>query len=145
MSTQKSILDALETALENVSGVNKVTQDFDVWNMSDPQDYSTLFINGKKPEVERLAYLHPTSDDMLATMEIIIEGNIYSQVGSETAVILDTLMVNVEKAIINNSALNNLVVDIYLGSDEFVSSVNDSYGLFSATYVVEYYYNHLSP
>lgn len=145
MSTQKSILDAIETALTAISGVNKVTQSFDVWNQADPQDYSTLYIHGKKPEVERMAYQHPTSDDMVATMEVIIEGSTYSLYESEIASVLDTLMINVEKAIIGSTAISDLVIDITLDSDEFVSSVVDRYGLFSATYVVEYYYNHLSP
>lgn len=146
MSTnQKQILDAIETALESVSGVNKVTQDFDAWNKADPQDYSTLYIHGKKPEVERLAYSHPTSDDMRAMMDVIIEGNIYERYESDTAATLDLLMKNVETAIIGSSTLDSLVVDITLSEDEFVSSVADRYGLFSATYVVEYYYNHLSP
>ena len=145
MSTQKDILDALQTALEAVEGVNKVTQDIDVWNKSDPQDYNTLFINPKKPEVERFAYLHDTSDDMQATLEISIEGNTYSQYESEIATVLDTLMINVEKAIVSNNNLNNLVIDIVLDNDEFISSVDDRYGIFSAMYIVEYLYNHNSP
>jgi len=145
MSTQKDILDALQTALEAVAGVNKVTQDIDVWNKSDPQDYNTLFINPKKTEVERIAYLHDTSDDMQATLEISIEGNTYSQYESEIASVLDTLMINVEKAIVSNNNLNNLVIDIVLDNDEFISSVDDRYGIFSAMYIVEYLYNHNSP
>ena len=145
MSTQKDILDALQTALEEVEGVNKVTQDIDVWNKSDPQDYNTLFINPKKPEVERFAYLHETSDDMQATLEISIEGNTYSQYESEIASVLDGLMINVEKAIIDNNNLNNLVIDIVLDNDEFISSIDDRYGIFSAMYIVEYLYNHNSP
>ena len=145
MSTQKDILDALQTALEAVEGVNKVTQDIDVWNKSDPQDYNTLFINPKKTEVERFSYLHDTSDDMQATLEISIEGNTYSQYESEIATVLDTLMINVEKAIIENNNLNNLVIDIVLDNDEFISSVDDRYGIFSAMYIVEFLYNHNSP
>jgi len=145
MSTQKSILDAIETALEGITGVNKVTQQFEVWNQADPQDYSTLYIHAKKPEAERIAYLHPTSDDMMATMDVIVEGSTYSQYESQIASVLDTLMVNVEKAIIGSTTVNDLVIDITLNEDEFMSSVSERYGLFSATYVVEYYYNHNSP
>ena len=47
-----------------------------------------------------------------------------------------------KKAIIGSTTVNDLVIDITLNEDEFMSSVSERYGLFSATYVVEYYYNH---
>lgn len=143
MSTQKDITDAMITALGGVTGVNLVTKDINAWNQSDPQSYSTLFISPKKAEGDQVFFRHPTSDDMYATLEITIEGDIRDQYKTTVEASIDTLMKNVEIAINSNAALNALVVDIFLESDEFIGV--DEYGLFTAVYIADYYYNHLSP
>ena len=145
MSRQRDIVNALITALQGVSGVNKVTQDFKAWSTADPQSLSTLYVNPKKPEVDRMAFLHPTSEDMMANMEIIIEGTVYSQYETDVFEKLDLLMKNVEIAIVTDSSLDGLTIDIYLESDEYVTDVQERFGIFTATYVVGYCYNHLSP
>jgi len=145
MSKQRQIIDALITPLEAITGVNLVTEDLAVWNNGDPNSYNMLLISPSKPEVERFAFIHPTSEDMHGVLEITIEGTTYSQYASDTKTVLDALMVSVEKAIVGSATLNALVIDIMLQNDEYVFDISDNYGLFSAVYTVEYLYNHLAP
>jgi len=143
MSTQKSIYDAMITALTAVTGVNKVTQDARAWGQADPMSMNVLYLIPKKPENDQQFFRHPSSPDMSARLEIIIDGQVREVYDTATAATLDTLMKNVEIAINNNVALNALVNDIYLESDEFIRE--DNQGLFSAVYIAEYFYNHASP
>ena len=145
MSKQRSIIDALITALGTITGVNLVTEELEVWNNGDPSNYNMILIAPNKPEVERFSFLHPTSEDMAGTMDITIEGNTYSQYKEDTKKVIDDLMVSVEKEIVTNTALNAYVVDIVLNQDEYVYDISDNFGLFSAVYTVEYLYNHLAP
>lgn len=145
MSAQKNILDAMETALATVAGVNLVTQDLTAWSNVNTGDYSAIFINPRKPTVERLAYLHPTSFDMSARMEVIIEGTCTADYPEDIPAKLDTLMADVEKKLTGDSTVQSLVVDIQLESDEFISDEIGLFGIFSAVYSVDYFYNHLAP
>ena len=145
MSKQKQIVDAMITALSGISSVNKVTQDMTEYSQSDDQDYNVVFVNPKRPEVDRFAYLHPTSDDMMARMEVIVEGNVWDEYADDIDAQLDQLSADVETALTGDSALSGLTIEVVLSEDDYTTSVDDRYGIFSATYVVEYLYNHLSP
>ncbi len=143
MSTQKSIIDAMITALESVTGVNKVTKDVKVWNQADPMSYSTIYITMKKEEGDQVFFRHPTSEDMHAELEIIIEGQVMEKYETDVETAIDTLVKNVEIAINSDSDLDDLLIDIFCEDDEYIKV--DNYGLFSAIYRADYYYNHLSP
>lgn len=145
MSAYKDVIDHMVTALQGISGIGLVTTDLDAWNQKNPEDYPCLFVAPEKPEVERLAFLHPTSPDMLARMNVTIEGNVYSEYESDIAEKLETLMAESEKALVSNATLAGATTEVVLLSDESLWSVQDRYGLFSATYEVEYFYNHLAP
>lgn len=145
MSAYKDVIDHMVTALQGISGIGLVTTDLDAWNQKNPEDYPCLFVAPEKPEVERLAFLHPTSPDMLARMNVTIEGNVYSEYESDIAEKLETLMAESEKVLVSNATLAGATTEVVLLSDESLWSVQDRYGLFSATYEVEYFYNHLAP
>jgi len=143
MSKQKSIIDAMITALESVEGVNKVTKDVKVWNQADPMAYSTIYISLKKVDGDQVFFKHATADDMHAELEITIQGDIREKLESSVEESIDTLLKNVEIAINSSSTIDGLLVDVYCQSDEYIKV--DNFGLFSATYCADYYYNHLSP
>ena len=143
MSTQKSIMDALITALTAVTGVNKVTKDVQVWNQADPMSYSTIYLSMKKNEGDQVFFRSETSPDMAAQLEITIQGDIREVYESSVESSIDTLLKNVEIAINGSATVNALVTDIYCESDEYIKV--DNYGLFSAVYIADYYYNHKTP
>jgi hypothetical protein len=143
MSKQKDIIDAIITALESVTGVNKVTKDVAVWNQADPMSYSTLYISLKKEEGDQVYFRHPTADDMHAELEITIQGDVREKLESGVETAIDTLLKNVEIAINGSSAIDNLLIDIYCTSDEYIKV--DNFGLFSAVYFADFEYNHLAP
>ena len=82
---------------------------------------------------------------MLARMQVIVEGNVYSEYESDIAGKLETLMADSEKALVTNADLSSLTTEVVLLSDQSQWSVQERYGLFSATYEVEYFYNHKAP
>jgi len=143
MSTQKSIIDALVTAVGDISGVNKVTKDLQAWNQADPNSLSIIYVSMKKEEGEQANFRHATSPDIHAVLEITIQGEIYEQYDTNVETNIDALMASVEKVINSDSALDALLIDIYLESDEYIKV--DNHGLFTAVYIADYYYNHLSP
>ena len=143
MSTQKSIIDALVSAVENISGVNKVTKDLQAWNQADPNSLSIVYVSMKKGEGDQVFFRHATSEDMYAVLEITIQGEIYEQYDTNVETNIDALMVSVEAAINSDSSFDALLVDIFLESDEYVKV--DNHGLFTAVYIADFYYNHLSP
>ena len=143
MSTQKSIIDALVSAVSNISGINKVTKDLQAWNQADPNSLSIVYISLKKDEGEQVFFRHASSPDMHAELEITIQGEIYEQYDTNVETNIDALMVDVEKVINSDSTLDALLIDIYLESDEYIKV--DNHGLFTAVYIADFYYNHLSP
>ena len=143
MSTQKSIIDTLVSAVSNISGINKVTKDLQAWNQADPNSLSIVYVSMKKGEGEQVFFRHATSPDMYAELEITIQGEIYELYDTNVETNIDTLMVNVENVINSDSPLDALLIDIYLESDEYVKV--DNHGLFTAVYIADFYYNHLSP
>jgi len=145
MSKRKTVVDAMETALRAITGIGIVTQDKKIWSGLNPDDHPALLLTPDKPEVERLAYAHATSFDMHAIMQVTIEGLVYDILEADSQVSLDNLLSDVEKAIVGNTALSDLTVEVVPTSDEILTEWQDHYGIFTAVYAVEYLYNHNTP
>ncbi len=145
MSKRKTVVDAMETALRAITGIGIVTQDKKIWSGLNPDDHPALLLTPDKPEIDRLAYLHTTSFDMHAIMQVTIEGLVYDILDSNSETSLDTLLSDVEKALVGDSALSALTVEVVPVSDEILTEWQDHYGIFTAVYAVEYLYNHNTP
>lgn len=142
---KKQIVDALMTALQGITGIGKVTQDEREYTAYSVGDYPALLVQSSKPTVDRLSYPHNTADDMEAEMEIQIEGVVHNITASDIEGDADALRQDVEQAIVGNAALNALVKDIYLESDDDIADLDQNYGIFSAVYTAVYHYNHNTP
>ncbi len=144
-SKRKQIVDAFVSAVDGTTGVGTVTQDEETWAQADLQDYALCFVNAQKPEVARAYFEHPTAADMEATMEINVSGQSLSQYGSTKRTDVDTLMKAIEQAIVGDSTLAGLCLDVTLQSDTIDIGSSENLGFFYLEYVVVYQYNHATP
>lgn len=144
-STRRTIENAIITALTNITGMALVTQDADVWNGRNTNDYPNLYISMSTTNDEWISNPAVSAADRMATMELSIQGETLSQYASTIETDLDTVEQEVQKAITENAAIEALVVDCELNTRERDQGVQDRYGIFSHGYSVIYLYNHNAP
>lgn len=144
-STRKQIVDAFVDALEDITGIGEVTQDYEVWVADKPREYPKILVDAQKPEVERAYFLDDSAEDMAARMEVRVLLRTWSRWKTRVAVDVDDVMQDIEQAIVADATLAGLVIDVRLESDEIDVGSSDHLGFSTMVFVVEYEYNHNTP
>jgi len=144
-STRRTIENAIITALSNITGMALVTQDADVWNGRNTNDYPNIYFSNRTVEDEWISNPAVSAADRQATMELTLQGEVLSQYASAIETDLDTVEQEIQKAITENAAIEALVVDCELDTRERDLGTQDRFGIFSQVYYVVYLYNHNTP
>ena len=144
-SKRKQIVDAAIAAIAGVIGVTTVTEDVETWEASNTDDMSLVYVDSEIDDEEELCFPHVTSPDRQATMTLAVEGAVQEYYGADTETSIDELSAGIKAALLDDSALAALIVDIRLKSQQQVWDVQDTYGMCSQQWELTYIYNHNSP
>ncbi len=143
-SVRKTILDAVVTALEGISGIGKISTELKHWEELKPKDFPAAFPIDGDTDLERSAYAHATSEDMEAALEIIVTGYVYDRNNSLTTKRTNHIRA-IELALTGDSALAALVLDCVPVKITTDKGMIENYSIFDYTFLVTYQYNHNSP
>lgn len=147
MSTKKTVLTAIETALKTISGIGDVVQVAEGFTQVDPDEFPNLYIKDEITERERIAFPASSNthiNDMQALLSLEIRGRVFS-ITDELVAPLDSLLENVEKTLVSSTGVSAVVKDIYPVSDISDEGVQDNFASMSQMYEVQYFYNHANP
>lgn len=147
MSTKKTVITAVETALKTISGIGDVVQVAEGFTQVDPDEFPNLYIKDEVTERERIAFPASTAsniNDMQALLSLEIRGRVFS-ITDELVAPLDSLLENVEKTLVSSTGVSAVVKDIYPVSDVSDEGVQDNFASMSQMYEVQYFYNHANP
>ena len=142
---RKQIVDAFNTAIGAITGMGKVTQDMVTWAEANLEDFPLAFVDAQKPEVMRLAYPHPTADDMEAEMLVTLNYQTMSEFGTGKRGDVDALMQDIEQAVVGSAALAALIKDVWLIEDEIDVGSEETRGFGAMLFNIRYHYNHNTP
>tara|TARA_R100000808_G_scaffold502_2_gene2574 strand:- start:23172 stop:23615 length:444 start_codon:yes stop_codon:yes gene_type:complete len=147
MSTKKTVITAIETALKTISGIGDVVQVAEGFTQVDPDEFPNLYIKDEITERERIAFPASSNtniNDMQALLSLEIRGRVFS-ITDELVAPLDSLLENVEKTLVSSTGVSAVVKDIYPVSDVSDEGVQDNFASMSQMYEVQYFYNHANP
>ncbi len=151
MGKRKDIYDALQTALNASTGINHVTIDVseNPWDWKGNKFPGVRIYDGEE-QITRLSFLDATADDMESEIPFEFIGYV-RKLTSNTATTdsidraRNDLMVDVEKALTQNAAIDVLVKDITPQERDTDRGYSDGIGWSNGIFKVMYHYNHLSP
>lgn len=148
MGKRQDIYDASATALEASTTINRVSQDM----MDDPfasreSSFPLVRLTDGTETKVRLAFPHPTADDMESELELNWIGYVRSlnKSSSELRDEQDAVQVAVELALTGSTAVADLVKDITANTVSSDRGNSEGIAWVSGTYDVLYHYNHLVP
>lgn len=143
-SKRKQVLDAIVTALEGISSVKTVTQNYkDTWDNA-PHKFPIVIVQDETTEIERFAFLSSSGYDMRAEIEVSCTCYVHDM-NNSLATKRTELASLVESTLVADTALAALVFNIEPVRIETDNGSIDNYSIFDVVFKVEYLYNHASP
>lgn len=145
MSVRRQIYDAVVDALEASTGIKHVSEKLEPWWDWPHSNFPGVVVIDTDETRKRFSYVQPTAGDMEG--KVIFELHAYDYDRNND---LDSkrndLIVSIRKALLNDSALNALVLSIVPGSWRTVDDGQiDNYCYLNHQFTAWYTYNHASP
>lgn len=147
MSKRRRVTEKIRTELETVVGNNKVTERVDHYAKLAASKQTAILIDDEIRNTTRTAYIGATTTgahDMLAEMEVIIEGRAFDLNGRPDSS-LDTLLGRVETKMTTSTGLLGLTYDVVPVQDETMETATENVDTFRQRFLVTYGYNHANP
>lgn len=148
MSARQDINDVIYTALDDSTSIRYVSRDFDAWWEWGPDQYPGVAMIPGDEEKSRLTYLQTTKADMQSIYPVTIQGYT-EQIGTSSRIDeqRSELLEAIEKAVSNSAALDAITQDVVMvGADEDDGGLAENWhGIVTSTFMITYFYNHLSP
>lgn len=145
MSVRREIYDAVVDALESSTGIFYVTEKLEPW-----WDWPhTRFPGAAVVDIDetrgRFAYMQSTAPDMEGKVVFEIHAYDFDR-NNDLDDKRNALIQNIRKALLNTTALNDLVLSIVPGDWRTVDDGQiDNFCYITHTFTAWYAYNHLSP
>ena len=133
----------INTALNTVSGIKKVTTD--IGRFSESNTYPVLYYSVNRTGSNYISYPHATNEDLEGIIDLQIQGTVNPKIKANIKSDLYTLISNVEKAVNSSVTLQNNCVSCLVKTEENDMDINDAFGYFSMNIEIVYLYNHLNP
>ena len=144
-SKRMQVMDAVLSALSNISTILYVSERLQHWEELDASKFPACFpIDGdelKEPHV----IFESADEDMHSTLTLLLTCYVYDADGATRQARCDMIKVIEEEFAVRASALNALVVSILPTRVTTDRGTIDNYSIFDCEYAVEYLYNHTSP
>jgi hypothetical protein len=145
VSVRRQILDAVVDALEASTGIKHVSEKLEPWWDWPHSNFPGCAVIDTDEAKQRFAYVHPTAGDMEGKVQFEIHAYEYDR-NNDLTQKQNELIVNIRKALLNDTALNALVLSVVPGSWRTVDDGEiDNYCYLTHQFTAWYTYNHASP
>jgi len=144
-SKRMQIMDAVLSALSNISTIFYVSERLQHWEELDGSKFPACFPIDADERKEPHVLFESATDDMLSTLTLLLTCYVYDSAGATRQARCDLIKAIEEEFANRASGLNALVVSILPTRVTTDRGTIDNYSIFDCEYAVEYLYDHTSP
>jgi hypothetical protein len=137
-SLRSQVMDKVISALDSISTMHYVSEVFQNYDAVDPRHFPCCFPIDTNEEHEQFT-IGDTSQ-IMARLNIVVTVYVFSAVGETRRTRTDLIMA-INKALLNDSALEEIVLDIQPISVQTDQGTIENYSLWNQEFEITYLYN----
>ena len=145
MATRANVTTAIVGALGNRGHIRYVTTDVENFMKQGSKQVPACYVDIQTVEQEPVAYNHPTNPDRNATIDATITGWTRAATNTKVKAAVDKLYEEIHAAMELDSTLHGYINNVELQSSVTEPRGDGTEGSVTATYRIDYDYNHNSP
>jgi hypothetical protein len=138
-SERHKIMDAVIAALRGVSGMATVSEEFKGYDELESKDFPACFPIDANEEHEQFA-IGSGEDTMVARLTLLVTAYVHSPIGDTRRLRTDMLR-DINKALLNDTNLAALILDIQPVSVQTDQGIIENYSLWNQEFEITYLYN----